>query len=166
MAYMTGYKIDFIALHFVLEYSGELFYLSFTKRGGHLLNIDAAQIRFPGDMFSGQDQSYKIKARYPDLEGLRVPSEDSIRQIIEAFLTLITLSGRLLLIETSLDGSHGITERTQAGWLLANAIRTQYQRHWASSIKPFMFTCICWTPYHGEGKVVFSFTSPQPWNPT
>jgi hypothetical protein len=69
MAVMTGYKLDFITLHFVLAYSGELFYLSFTKRGGHLLNLAAVKIQYPGDMFSRQDQSHKIKVQYPDLRG-------------------------------------------------------------------------------------------------
>jgi hypothetical protein len=111
---MIGYNIDFITLHFVLEYYGELFYLSITKLGGHLLNLVAVQIQFLGDMFIRQVQAHKIKAQYPDLEGLMVPSEDSIRQIIEAFLilfTLITLSSRLLLTETFSDDSHGITKR-------------------------------------------------------
>jgi hypothetical protein len=89
-------------------------YHSFTKLGGHLLDVTAVQIQFPGDLFIGQVQAHKIEAQYPDIEGLMVLGEDRVRQIIEAFLTifaLITLSGRLLLIETSSDHSPGITKR-------------------------------------------------------
>jgi hypothetical protein len=116
MAFMTGYNIR---LHHtplrlgVLR--GAFFYHSHTKLDGHF----AESRQFPGDMFSGQDQSHKIKAQHLHLEGLMVLSEDSVRQIIEAFLTLftlITLFGKLLLIETSSDDSHGITIRTRSAF--------------------------------------------------
>jgi hypothetical protein len=83
--------------------------------GGHLLDVAAFQIQFPGDLFIGQIQAHKIEAQYPDFERLMMPSEDCAGQIIEAFLTiftLITLSDRLFVIETSSDDSSGITKRT------------------------------------------------------
>ncbi len=143
------------------------FYNSLTKLGGHLLNIAAVQIQLPGNLFIGQVQSHKIETQYPDLKGLMVSGEDSVCQIIEAFLTiltLITLSFGLLLMETSSDDSSGIAKRTlSAFWptQFANrvvALGIIYQL--------FYVYLHLLGSFHAVGKLSFSFTTLRPWNPT
>jgi hypothetical protein len=96
-----------------------------------------------------------------------VSGEDSARQIIEAFITiftLITLSGRLLLIETSSDDSSGITKRTlSAFW------PTQFAHRVVTVgiiYQVFYVYLHLLGSFHGVGKVGSSFTTPRPWNPT
>jgi len=146
---------------------GAFFYDSFTKLGGHLLELTAVQIQFPGDLFIGQVQSHKIEAQYPHLEELMMPGEDRARQIIEAFLTiltLITLSGRLFVIETSSDDSLGITTRTLSAYWptqLAHCIvmlDIVYQDFYVYlQLLSFVY---------GLEKVGLSFTTLRSWNPT
>ena len=146
---------------------GAFFYYSFTKLGGHLLDLAAVQIQFLSDLFIGQVQSHKIQAQYPDLQRLMVPGEDRTRQIIEAFLTIftfITLSGRLLIIETSSDDALGITKRTlSAFW------PTQFAHRIVTLgiiYQAFYVYLHLLSSFHGVGKVGLSFTTPRPWNPT
>ena len=146
---------------------GAFFYYTLSKLGGHLLDLAVVQIQFPGNLFIGQVQSHKTQTQYPDLEGLMVPGENSARQIIEAFVTiftLITLSGRLLVIETSSDDSPGITKRTlSAFWptQFAHRIITLGIIYQAFYIYLHLLGS-----FHGVGKVALLHTTPRPWNPT
>jgi hypothetical protein len=79
------------------------------------LHRAAIQIKFHGALLIGQVPSHELEAQHPAFQRLVVPSEDGASQVIEAFcarLTLITLSGRLVFIETSFDDSLGITKWT------------------------------------------------------
>ena len=89
-----------------------------------------SQVQLLGHVLSGPMHSHTLPTPHPDLQRLMRPSDDGTGQVINACsanVTLITLTGRFVLIATTFHAALGITTGTRSSCRpaqLAHAIVT------------------------------------------
>jgi hypothetical protein len=54
------------------------------KLGGHLMGVVGIEVQFAGDLLVREVQAHEVQRQDPGPEGLVVPGEDGIGQVVEA----------------------------------------------------------------------------------
>ena len=81
-----------------------------------MLHITAIQGQFVGNLLIRQIQSHEVQTQYPHFQRLMMSGKNSVRQIIKAsvtVMTLITLTGGFGIIKALLDDLYGHTRGTR-----------------------------------------------------